>query len=632
MLAVTLDAQSKPAIKSTPAPRSDRLERRAAAGSLVVAPSPKTTTEGSVVAPAGGSLLVSPHTAAKEFDREVRAAIGRVTGSLSIAAALLAAMDWGVNLLVSPGKQTQLRLLAMKYADQLGDYALQCALAGPGVSRRRFITPPAQDRRFEGDFWLYWPFNVMHQSFLLTEQWWAEATHGVAGVERHHEELISFIVRQLLDVTSPGNSLWTNPVALKATTEENGLNLLRGAFNALDDFMRMSAKLPPPGAERFVVGRDVAITPGKVVFKNRLIELIQYAPATAQVCPEPVLLVPAWIMKYYILDLSPTNSLVKYLVNHGHTVFCISWKNPTVEDRDLSIEDYLKLGLFAALEEISRIVSKRKVHALGYCLGGTLLAIGAAAMARERDDRLASATFLAAQTNFKEPGELALFIDEPQVNLLEAQMAKTGYLSSHQMAGAFQMLRSYDLLWSRLVNRYLLGESAPMNDLMAWNADTTRLPARMHSEYLRRFFLHDDLAERRYRVGDRLVSLTDIKLPVFLVGTVTDHVAPWRSVYKLHYLTPTEITFVLTSGGHNAGIVSPPGHPHRHYQLLKSGAGEQRLDPDTWLAAAPDHQGSWWPAWHQWLKTHSGGPVDPPAIGMSGQPQSPAPGGYVLEK
>jgi polyhydroxyalkanoate synthase len=390
--------------------------------------------------------------------------------------------------------------------------------------------------------------------------------------------------------------------------------------------------MPPPGAERFAVGRDVAITPGKVVLRNRVMELIQYSPTTAQVRPEPVLLVPAWIMKYYILDLSPENSLVKYLVDQGHTVFCISWKNPTAEERDLGLADYLELGLFAALDAVTRIVPKRKVHALGYCLGGTLLAIGAAAMGRDRDDRLASLTLLAAQTEFSEPGELALFIDESQVNLLEAQMAKTGYLDAQQMAGAFQMLRSYDLLWSQMVNRYLLGQPLPMNDLMAWNYDATRMPARMQGEYLRHFFLHDDLAERRYRVGASPVSLTDVKVPVFLLGTVTDHVAPWRSVYKLHYLTETEITFALTSGGHNAGVVSPPGHGRRHYQMLKSAAGERRLDPDEWLAAAPDNQGSWWPAWHEWLAARSGAPVEPPPLGLRGQSVADAPGTYVLER
>lgn len=570
--------------------------------------------------------------AGKDIDHKIRAALGRATGSLSLGSALLAAGDWGINLLVSPGKQIELGLLALDYAGQLARYDVECWLAGPGASRR-FIEPPARDRRFEGEEWLHWPFNVLHQSFLLTEQWWEAATRGVLGVERKHEELVSFAARQWLDLASPGNMLVTNPVALKRTMTEGGQNLARGALNAFTDMQRLAARMPPPGAEEFVVGRSVACTPGKVVLQNRLMELIQYTPTTPEVCPEPVLLVPAWIMKYYILDLSPANSLVKYLVDKGHTVFCISWKNPTVDERDSGMEDYLRLGLGAALDAIQTIVPERKTHALGYCLGGTLLAIGAAAMARDSDDRLASMTLLAAQTEFSEPGELGIFIDESQVSLLEAQMAETGYLTSQQMAGAFHLLRSNDLLWSRLTNHYLLGEPNEMNDLMAWNADATRLPARMHSQYLRQLFLGDDLAENRYRVAGRPISLSDLKAPIFLVGTVTDHVAPWRSVYKLHYLTGADITFVLTSGGHNAGIVSPPGHPRRHYQLLKSAAGESRLDPDRWLANAPDNKGSWWSAWHEWLTAHSADPVKPPRMGLPGKPAvGDAPGRYVLEK
>jgi polyhydroxyalkanoate synthase len=574
--------------------------------------------------------------AGNDIDRRVRAGLGRATGSLSAGSALLAASDWAVNLLVSPGKQMELALLALDYAGQLARYDIECFLAGPGETRRH-IEPPARDRRFAGNEWLHWPFNVLHQSFLLTEQWWAAATRGVLGVERHHEELVSFAARQWLDLASPSNMLATNPVALKKTLAEGGQNLVRGAMNAVTDIQRLAARMPPPGAEKFVVGRNVAVTPGKVVLKNRLIELIQYSPATPEVCPEPILLVPAWIMKYYILDLSPANSLVKYLVERGHTVFCISWKNPTAEERDLGMDDYLRLGLAAALDAVQAIVPERKVHALGYCLGGTLLSIGAAAMARDGEDRLASLTLLAAQTEFSEPGELGLFIDESQVSLLEAQMAQTGYLSSQQMGGAFQLLRSNDLLWSRLVNHWLLGEPAEVNDLMAWNADATRLPARMHSEYLRQLFLHDDLAENRYKVDGRMVSLADIRLPVFLVGTLSDHVAPWRSVYKLHFLSPAEITFVLTSGGHNAGIVNPPGHPRRHYQLLTTpaftGQPNGRLDPDRWLAEASDNQGSWWPAWHEWLRAHSGAPVEPPRMGMPGERVlDDAPGRYVLEK
>ena len=349
--------------------------------------------------------------------------------------------------------------------------------------------------------------------------------------------------------------------------------------------------------------------------------------------PEPILIVPAWIMKYYILDLSPHNSLIRYLVDQGHTVFCISWKNPGYEDRDMGMDDYLDLGFHAALDAVNAIVPKQKVHATGYCLGGTMLAIAAAAMARDGDERLASMSLFAAQTDFSEPGELALFIDESQLNLLEAQMAETGYLKASQMAGAFQMLRSYDLLWSRMVNEYLLGDRAPMNDLMAWNADATRMPAKMHSQYLRRLFLNDDLSEGHYPVRGKPVSLGGITLPTFMVGTVTDHVAPWRSVFKLHQMSPAEITFTLTSGGHNAGIVNPPGNPRRHYQLLTRAAGGSYVAPDEWLQKAPEAQGSWWPAWLAWLQARSGAPVKPPRTGASAyKPVCDAPGRYVLEK
>ncbi|HEY5896695.1 MAG TPA: alpha/beta fold hydrolase [Burkholderiales bacterium] len=580
------------------------------------------------------SLATSP-IAGNDIDRNVRAALGRQSGSLSVASALLAAGDWAINLAVSPGKQMELGLLALEYAGQVARYDLECMLAGTGETRRH-VKPPARDRRFEDEAWLHWPFNVLHQSFLMYEQWWEAATRGVLGVERKHEDLVSFAARQWLDLASPGNNLFTNPVAMQRTFAEGGMNLVRGAQNYGADLQRLAAGLPPPGAEKFAVGGSVAVTPGKVVLKNRLIELIQYSPSTPEVCPEPILLVPAWIMKYYILDLSPSNSLVKYLVDQGHTVFCISWKNPTADERDLGMDDYLRLGLGAALDAMHEIVPG-KVHALGYCLGGTLLAIGAAAMARDGDDRLASLTLLAAQTDFSEPGELGLFIDEAQVSLLEAQMAQSGYLTGFQMGGAFQLLRSNDLLWSRLVNQYLLGEAPGMNDLMAWNADATRLPARMHSQYLRGLFLHDDLAQSRYRVGGRPVALAEIKVPVFLLGTLTDHVAPWRSVYKLHYLTPAEITFVLTSGGHNAGVVSPPGTPRRHYQLLRTaaftGQANARNDPDRWLAEAPRKEGSWWPAWHEWLRAHSGAAVRPPRMGVRGDGVlGDAPGRYVLER
>lgn len=470
----------------------------------------------------------------------------------------------------------------------------------------------------------------------MNQRWWEQATRDVRGVSGHHENVANFTARQWLDIFSPGNQLLTNPVALKRTVEEGGANLVRGLSHLIENMQRRLGDLPPPGTENFVVGRDVATTPGKVVLRNQVMELIQYAPATDTVHPEPILIVPAWIMKYYILDLSPTNSLIKYLVSQGYTVFCISWKNPGLNERDLGMDDYLALGFHAALDAVNAIVPGQKVHATGYCLGGTLLTIAAASMVRDgQADRLASLSLLTAQTDFSEPGELSLFVDESQVSLLEAQMAETGYLRADQMAGAFEMLRSYDLLWSRLVEEYLLGTRRPMNNLMAWNADATRMPARMHSQYLRRLFLNNDLSNGRYPVNGRPVSLGSLDLPTFCVGTVTDHVAPWRSVYKLHYLSPAELTFVLTSGGHNAGIVSEPGHPRRQYQTTTRPYGGGYVSPDEWVAKVQTQQGSWWTLWHAWLKNRSGTPVKPPRLGAGSQGYKPlddAPGLYVKEK
>ena len=570
---------------------------------------------------------------ADRVDPPFHAALARRFASLSPAAGLLAASDWALHLAASPGKCMDLARLAMHQSGELAEYARERMTAGADQQARLGVQPAVEDRRFRAPEWQQWPFNYLHQSFLFKQQWWAAATHGVQGVEKHHENMVAFAARQWLDMFSPGNQLATNPVVLQRTLQQGGANLLRGALNAADDLQRLAADQGPAGVEDFVVGRDVGITPGKVVLKNRLMELIQYTPTTAAVHPEPILIVPAWIMKYYILDLSPHNSLIGYLVDQGYTVFCLSWKNPGYEDRDLGMDDYLELGFHAALDAVTTIVPGQKVHATGYCLGGTMLAIAAAAMARDGDERLASMSLFAAQTDFSEPGELALFIDESQLNLLEAQMAETGYLKASQMAGAFQMLRSYDLLWSRMVNEYLLGDRAPMNDLMAWNADATRMPAKMHSQYLRRLFLNDDLSEGHYPVRGKPVSLGGITLPTFMVGTVTDHVAPWRSVFKLHLMSPAEITFALTSGGHNAGIVNPPGNPRRHYQLLTRAAGGSYVAPDEWLQKAPEAQGSWWPAWLAWLQARSGAPVKPPRTGASAyKPVCDAPGRYVLEK
>ena len=563
---------------------------------------------------------------ALEADRTAHAYAARATAGLSPIALGLAFGDWAMHLAAAPGKQTE---LARKAARKALRYASYLGNAMRGAACPHCIEPLPQDSRFVGEAWRQWPFNAIHQGFLLWQQWWWNATTGVRGVSPHHEDVVTFTMRQLLDLWSPSNFPWSNPEVLRATFAQYGLNFANGAANFAEDWRREALGEPPAGAETFVPGRDVAVTPGKIVMRNRLAELIQYSPTTQEAHPEPILIVPAWIMKYYILDLSPHDSLVKYLVDKGHTVFMLSWKNPTPQDRDLSMGHYRRLGVMAALDAIGRIVPERKIHAAGYCLGGTLLAIAAAQMARDADERLATISLLAAQVDFEEAGELTLFIDDSQVSLLEDMMSAQGYLDTRQMAGAFQLLRSNDLIWSKRVREYLLGARPPMTDLMAWNADATRMPYAMHSEYLRRLFLRNDLSAGRYEVQGRPVALTDIHAPLFAVGTTHDHVAPWRSVYKVNLFTDSSVTFLLTTGGHNAGIVSEPGHAGRSYQAMARMHDEPYVDPDAWVAQAPRHEGSWWPEWQLWLARHSSAPGAPPEMGKA---LGEAPGEYVLQR
>jgi polyhydroxyalkanoate synthase len=612
------------------------------------APAPATTIGPEAAMPAGTTALGSavrqatavPNghaepdaagAAALEFDRTLNYLVARHTLGLSPHALAEAWLDWAGHLVTSPGKQLQLWHKALRKAVRLAEGIPACMASE--AEARPCIEPLPQDKRFASAAWQRFPFNLIYQSFLLQQQWWHNATTGVHGVSRQHEQQVEFAARQVLDIFSPSNVWFLNPDVIERTMAEGGRNLQRGWMNAIDDWDRAANHRPPVGAEAFEVGRNLAITPGKVVYRNRLMELIQYAPSTPDVHAEPVLIVPAWIMKYYILDLQPENSLIRYLVGRGFTVFTISWKNPTTEDRDLGMEDYRKLGVMAALDAIGEIVPDRRVHATGYCLGGTLLSIAAAAMARDDDRRLKSLSFLAAQTDFHDAGELTLFINPSQVAFLEDLMAEQGYLDSSQMAGAFQLLRSQDLVWSRLVRDYLMGERQPMFDLMAWNADSTRMPYRMHSEYLRKLFLDNELAHARYEVDGRPVALGDISVPIFAVGTETDHVAPWRSAYKFHLLADTSVTFLLTNGGHNAGIVSAPGRKGRRYRMATKTERDNYRDPDTWYRETLPVEGSWWSAWVDWLARRSSSDrTAPPRMGAphAGLPAlEDAPGTYV---
>jgi polyhydroxyalkanoate synthase len=564
------------------------------------------------------------------IDRSLQAATARLTCGLSPASLAAAYLDWATHLAFSPGKQLHLVEKTKRKAHRFATYAWRTALKSDKCGKA--IEPLPQDRRFRGEAWQQWPFNLIHQAFLLHQQWWYNATVGVRGVSKQHEAMAEFVSRQILDMVSPSNFLLTNPDVLRRTLITGGMNLATGLRYLLEDWERAASGKKPADIENFKVGRDIAITPGKVVYRNRLMELIQYAPTTDTVRPEPILMVSAWIMKYYILDLSPQNSLIRYLTEQGFTVFVISWLNPSARDRELGIEHYRTLGVMTAIEAIGMIVPDCRIHALGYCLGGTLLSIAAAAMARDGDERLKSITLLAAQTDFKEAGELTLFINESQLTFLEDMMWNQGFLDHTQMAGTFQILHSNDLIWSYMIRNYLMGEREPIFDLMAWNADGTRLPYRMHSEYLQRLFLHNDLAEGRFLAAGKPIALCDIRAPIFTVATTADHIAPWRSAYKINLLTDTEVTFLLTTGGHNAGIISPPSGTNHKFQVMTSQAHDRYVDPEQWLARAAQKQGSWWPEWVDWLRARSGIPVEPPAIGIPANPPPlvDAPGSYVL--
>jgi polyhydroxyalkanoate synthase subunit PhaC len=584
--------------------------------------------EASAADTARSSATDSTASAKAGIDRDLRAQLAALTGGMAPDDYLNSWWEWYLNLATQPPRQAQLAHSAYEKLLDSWQFLTRAAAGAP-------LPPGHENLGFSDAAWNVWPFNVYAHTYANWASWWQQALSPRATADDPSVARVNFAGRMLLEAASPANFLHTNPELLKRTVAESGHNLIRGLKNWLEDAQRtVTGGGRAPGTEHFQVGRDVAITPGKVVFRNRLIELLQYSPQTEAVYAEPILITPAWIMKYYILDLSPRNSLVRYLVEKGHTVFMISWKNPGAADRELGLGDYVKLGFLDALAEVRRIIPQRRVHAAGYCIGGTLLAIAAAILAAGGDSSLASLTLLAAQVDFSEPGELSVFITPSQIAMLEAMMSKSGVLESERMGAAFAMLRSRELMWTPAVNQYMRGERPRLNDLMAWNADGTRMPWRMHSEYLERLYLKNELAQGTFNMNGTRVDLANIRLPMFVVGTETDHVAPWRSAYKSRGLTGSaDYTFLLTSGGHNAGIVSGPVHPKRRHRMLTWKNATATLTPDEWLNSAQLHEGSWWPAWQHWLAEHSSARQErarvPSDRGSDGAVLEDAPGSYV---
>ncbi len=579
------------------------------------------------------AVLAKPEAPApvpyRNLDRAIRAAVARVTGGMSPHSATETMQDWFLHLSRSPGRQLELMERAQNNAARVMAYAMGTWSNELDPEAAPF-SPKAHDHRFADPAWNKPPFNLWKQGFLAVQDWWDHATDDIRGLRKQDADRAKFQVRQMLDLVSPSNFPWTNPEIIETTMRQRGQNLIDGSRHFAEDLMQTLTQEHKPAPEGFTIGTDLACTPGKVVFRNDLFELIQYAPQTGKTHPEPVLFVPAWIMKYYILDLSPENSMVKYLVQQGFTVFMISWCNPTADQAELSLEDYRRRGVLAAIDAINEIVPDRKIHANGYCLGGTLLAIAAATMARDGDNRLASITLMAAQVDFAEAGELLLFVDESQVAFVEDMMWDQGYLDRPQMTRAFASIRAEDLIYTRAVNRYFLGKKDLPSDILVWNGDTTRMPARMHSEYLRGLFLENRLSAGRFAVEGRVIALKDIDLPMFVIATEQDHIAPWRSVYKTRLFTDCDLTFLLTKGGHNGGILSEPGHRGRHYRISHRESGALYVGPDRWLPDTSPVPGSWWPAYAAWLARQSGRKTKPPAMGTKRNDLlDDAPGTYV---
>jgi len=495
--------------------------------------------------------------------------------------------------------------------------------------------PGPDDRRFRDPAWTEsWVFDHLKQSYLLTAACVQSTVANLRGLDEQDAAKLTFYTRQFVDALAPTNFLATNPTALRETAETGGENLLKGLRNVLDDLERNEGRFAPrmSGEGHFSLGETIATTPGKVVFQNELMQLIQYAPVTEAIFRRPLLIVPPWINKYYVLDLRPKNSFVKWAVSKGYTVFVISWVNPDERLAEKTFEDYMVQGPLSALDAIEQATGERDVAAIGYCLGGTLTAATLAYLAAQGDKRIRSATFFASLVDFAEPGELGVFIDDAQLESLEAMMAEKGYLEGRHMATTFNMLRANDLIWSFVVNNYLLGREPLPFDLLFWNADSTRMPAAMHGFYLRKMYQENLLARPEgLSLAGVPIDLGRIDVPTYIVATREDHIAPWQSCFAACGLYRGQRRFVLGASGHIAGIINPPAAGKYGYW---TGPVAEAQDADAWLAAAERHEGSWWDDWHGWQRRRAGGKKVPARVPGDGtlSPIEDAPGAYVQAK
>ncbi|SCY80241.1 PHA/PHB synthase family protein [Microvirga guangxiensis] len=492
--------------------------------------------------------------------------------------------------------------------------------------------PEAKDTRFKDPEWSENPvFDFLKQAYLISSRWAEDMVEEADGLDERTRHKAQFYIKQISSALSPSNFLLTNPELIRETIKENGANLARGMAMLAEDIQagRGELKIRQTDPSNFKVGVNIATTPGKVIFRNDLIELIQYAPTTEKVLKRPLLIVPPWINKYYILDLNPEKSFIRWAVAQGLTVFCISWVNPAEQHAEKGFEHYMTDGIFAALDAIEQSTGEKKVTAIGYCVGGTLLAVTMAYMAAKRDKRIDSATFFTAQVDFTHAGDLKVFADEEQIRTVEAEMKKRGYLDGSKMANAFNMLRPTDLIWSNVVNVYMKGRAPTAFDLLYWNSDSTRMPAANHAFYLRNCYLENKLAKGEMELAGMKLDLKKIKAPIFNLATKEDHIAPARSVFVGSQMFGGPVDFVLAGSGHIAGVVNSTTKPK--YQFWTGGPAEGELE--EWMSKAKETTGSWWPYWFSWIENQA--PKKVPAREPGGgklEPLCDAPGTYVLAR
>ena len=567
------------------------------------------------------SKLITEHA-----QRQAKKGIVPPQDELGVAQAF---MDMMAKLLANPYQLAQAQMNLVWDYFSLWQHSM---LRFMGLSAPPVATPAKGDKRFKDEQWEeHFLFDFIKQSYLITARHIHDAVCCVKGLDSHTQDKVNFYTRQFIDAMSPSNFVATNPEVFRETLKSHGQNLLKGFNNLLRDIEEGNGQLRVrmTDSAAFELGKNVATTPGKVVFQNDLFQLLQYAPTTQTQFKRPLLIVPPWINKYYILDLREKNSYIKWALDQGHTVFCISWVNPDERLAQKSFEDYVFEGALTAINKIVEQTGEKEINAAGYCLGGTLLATTTAYMAAKKDKRLASVTFFTTMLDFSIPGELGVFIDEQQVSGLEKKMSERGYLEGSEMAGAFNMLRANDLIWSFVVNNYLLGKDPFPFDLLYWNSDSTRMPAAMHSFYLRNMYMKNLLKEPGgIMIGDVEIDLRKIKTPAYFISTIEDHIAPWQSTYLGAKLFAGPTRFVLGGSGHIAGIVNPPAA--NKYGYWTNPAKALPATTEEFFAGAQQHEGSWWGDWQGWVTALDDAtvPARDPATGRLGVIED-APGSYV---